>query len=312
MAVFTEISINDAERLFSKLGKINHITGIEEGVENTNYIIEFVNRQKFIFTIFEKRTKNDDLPYFNSVMSKFYNDGVPCPTCVNIDGKEIFKIKGKYSCLYKFLEGRPTQDLNNQKLKSLSNILTKLHKIGKSSNLYRENNMLIPSWIYILNKFKNHSNYQYKEELKYVSKLINDLQDLFPKNLTKSIIHADIFPDNVFYNNNEVSGIIDFFFTCNDTKIYDLAILINSWFVIGEFNEDNCINFLKFYLEKNKLTNEEKNYFNFYLKVSAIRFFLTRLHDMHFNLNGQVKHKDPLEFFNIIKFHYNNNLQDLI
>ena len=131
------------------------------------------------------------------------------------------------------------------------------------------------------------------------------------RNLRKINIHADLFKDNIFFVGNQVSGFIDFFFSCTDTIIYDLATFVNAWFFSeNKFIEENYVSFLRSYKESIELTPEEKSNFNFYLKVSAIRFFLTRIYDLNFNLEGDVKHKNPIEFFEIFKFHEKNNLQD--
>ena len=171
--------------------------------------------------------------------------------------------------------------------------------------------MLLPSWKLITNQFLQKESKIYLSEYKYILNNINKLSDGFPKNLRKINIHADLFKDNIFFIDNEVSGFIDFFFSCTDTVIYDLATFVNAWFFFNkEFQEEDFKKFLRSYEKEYRLTIEEKKNFNFYLKVSAIRFFLTRIYDLNFNIEGNVKHKNPLEFFEIFKFHEKNNLQD--
>ena len=171
--------------------------------------------------------------------------------------------------------------------------------------------MLLPSWKHITESFSKSNPKIISQEYKYIYEKINHLQDKFPLNLRQINIHADLFKDNIFFLDNQVSGFIDFFFSCTDTVIYDLATFVNAWFFEENiFVEDNYINFLKSYQHNFALTIEEKDNFNFYLKVSAIRFFLTRLYDLHFNNEGNVKHKNPIEFFEIFKFHEENNIQD--
>ena len=154
--------------------------------------------------------------------------------------------------------------------------MAKMHMIGRESKLSRHNTMLIPSWSYILGKFHNFKEHNFNEELKLVSESIEEMQSQFPDNLDTSLIHADLFPDNVFFENNKISGVIDFFFSCNDTIIYDLSTLINSWFFVDKFNAENCKLFLNNYLNKINLTKYEEENFNFYLKASAIRFFFNK------------------------------------
>ena len=310
MAVYTKITDQDIGYLFQEYDGIEQVNGIVEGVENTNYLVVTNNQKKFIFTIFEKRTKETDLPFFHKAMNEFSQNGITCPTPIIINNNDIFKIKEKPCAIYSFIEGRKITTLNTKAIISLSKNISAIHNIGSQSNLFRENNMLLNSWKFIINKFKNYDG-KNKKEFAYISNLILSLENQFPKNLKKSLIHGDLFKDNIFFKNNEVSGFIDFFFTCTDTIVYDLATLINAWFFNYEkFDENNFKTFFNQYFDSIAWTNEEKENFNFYLKASAIRFFLTRIHDRYFNNEGEVNHKDPQEFFEILQFHEKNNLQD--
>ncbi len=312
MAVYTKINKKDIEHLFKDIGEINEVNGIMEGVENTNYLIKVENNKKYIFTIFEKRTEASDLPFFNEAMEEFKSNGINCPIAINIKNKNIFIIKEKPCAIYSFIEGSQITNMNKNNLTSLGSFISHIHRVGLNSKLKRENNMLIPSWNYILNKFDgyngNHSN-----ELKEIKNEILNLENKFPKNIRHALIHADLFKDNIFFHDDKVSGLIDFFFTCSDSIVYDLATLINAWFFKNNnFDENNFSLFIKNYLEQINWKNEEKEHLNFYLKASAIRFFLTRLYDKYYNNHGNVVHKDPLEFYEIMTFHQKNNLQDLI
>jgi homoserine kinase type II len=310
MAVYTKITDQDIGYLFQEYDGIEQVNGIAEGVENTNYLVVTNNQKKFIFTIFEKRTKETDLPFFHKAMNEFSQNGITCPTPIIINKNDIFKIKEKPCAIYSFIEGRKITTLNTKAIISLSKNISAIHNIGSQSNLLRENNMLLNSWKFIINKFKNYDG-KNKKEFAHISNLILSLENQFPKNLKKSLIHGDLFKDNIFFKNNEVSGFIDFFFTCTDTIVYDLATLINAWFFNYEkFDENNFKTFFNQYFDSIAWTNEEKENFNFYLKASAIRFFLTRIHDRYFNNEGEVNHKDPQEFFEILQFHEKNNLQD--
>ncbi len=310
MAVYTKIIEQDIGHLFQEYDGIEQLNGITEGVENTNYLVETNNQKKFIFTIFEKRTNETDLPFFHKAMNEFNQNGITCPTPITINKNDIFKIKKKSCAIYSFIEGRQITTLNNKALISLSKNISAIHNIGSQSNLFRENNMLLTSWKFIINKFKNYDG-KNKSEFAHINNLIPSLENQFPKNLKKSLIHGDLFKDNIFFKNNEVSGFIDFFFTCTDTIVYDLATLINAWFFNYEkFDENNFKIFFNEYFNSITWSNEEKENFNFYLKASAIRFFLTRIHDQYFNNEGEVNHKDPLAFFEILQFHEKNNLQD--
>tara|TARA_B100000674_G_scaffold21004_1_gene14844 strand:+ start:668 stop:1609 length:942 start_codon:yes stop_codon:yes gene_type:complete len=311
MAVYTEVSLSEAQELFQPLGKVIKFDGIKEGVENTNYLVQLSDTKKFILTLFEKRTKEQDLPYFNNLMKLFYDNGISCPLSLTLNKKNLFKIKDKPCCIYSFIEGKPVMKPNLEQLKSLGNSIAQLHQFGDHSELFRENIMLLPSWKFITNQFAKKETKINIKEYKYILNNINTLSDSFPENLRKINIHADLFKDNIFFIDNQVSGFIDFFFSCTDSIVYDLATFVNAWFFSeNKFDEKNYEEFLRSYQQSFELMGEEKNNFNFYLKVSAIRFFLTRIYDLNFNIEGDVKHKNPLEFFEIFRFHEKNNLQD--
>ncbi len=310
MAVYTNIGIEDAQLIFNGLGVIASIEGITEGVENSNFLIKLEDKSKYIFTIFEKRTKEQDLPFFNNAMAEFKNAGINCPVATQINHKDIFNIHNKPCAIYSFIQGRPIKNFNNKNLSSLAKFTANMQNIGLKSSLVRENDMLLPTWKYILEKFINLKK-EISVIINHVKNLIKNIYDQFPTNIRKGLIHADLFKDNIFFNDDSVSGVIDFFFTCTDSVIYDLSTLINAWFFKQEvFFENEFQLFFKNYLDNISLNQTEKEYLNFYLKCSAIRFFLTRLHDQYFNNSGQVNHKNPLDFFEILKFHEKNNLQD--
>tara|TARA_B100000609_G_scaffold195397_1_gene189333 strand:- start:501 stop:1442 length:942 start_codon:yes stop_codon:yes gene_type:complete len=311
MAVYTNITHTEAQKLFKPLGEIEKLEGIKEGTENTNYLVHLKDSRKYILTLFEKRTDEKDLPYFNNLMDLFDKRGVSCPLSITIENKNIFKINEKPCCIYSFIEGRPLVDTNKKQLVSLGETIAHLHHSGSNSELFRKNMMLIPSWKLIIKSFAKNDAEIHNEEYKYILQNINQLQDKFPNNLRQVNIHADLFKDNIFFLDNQVSGFIDFFFSCTDTVVYDLATFVNAWFFQNnKFAENEYLDFLKSYQYNFELTNDEKDIFNFYLKISAIRFFLTRLYDLHFNKEGNVNHKNPIEFFEIFRFHEKYNLQD--
>ena len=246
MAVYTEVSLSEAQELFQPLGKVIKFDGIKEGVENTNYLVQLSDTKKFILTLFEKRTKEQDLPYFNNLMKLFYDNGISCPLSLTLNKKNLFKIKDKPCCIYSFIEGRPVMKPNLEQLKSLGNSIAQLHQFGDHSELFRENIMLLPSWKFITNQFAKKETKINIKEYKYILNNINTLSDSFPENLRKINIHADLFKDNIFFIDNQVSGFIDFFFSCTDSIIYDLATFVNAWFFSeNKFDEKKVIDLSK-------------------------------------------------------------------
>ena len=165
MAVYTKITEQDIGYLFQEYDGIEQVNGIAEGVENTNYLVVTNNQKRFIFTIFEKRTKETDLPFFHKAMNEFSQNGITCPTPIIINKNDIFKIKEKPCAIYSFIEGRKITTLNTKAIISLSKNISAIHNIGSQSNLFRENNMLLNSWKFIINKFKNYDGKNKKELL---------------------------------------------------------------------------------------------------------------------------------------------------
>ena len=144
MAIYTDIKREEAQIIFSKIGEIKSLEGIQEGVENTNYKVILENENKYILTIFEKRTKKEDLPFFNQSMLEFKKNGIPCPTAIEINKNSIFNIHNKNCSIYSFLEGRPIENINDTALKSLSTVIAKLHDVWRVMQLKIENTMRFP------------------------------------------------------------------------------------------------------------------------------------------------------------------------
>ena len=146
MAVYTKIENQDINYLFQQFGGIENMKGITEGVENTNYLINTVNKKKYILTIFEKRTKGSDLPFFHEAMKEFSFNGINCPTPIIVNEKDIFVVKEKPCAIYSFVNGSQITSLNHLAMISLSANISNIHHIGIRSKLYRENDMLITNW----------------------------------------------------------------------------------------------------------------------------------------------------------------------
>ena len=141
-----------------------------------------------------------------------------------------------------------------------------------------------------------------EQELQYLDKN-------WPRNLPTGIIHGDIFPDNVFFIDNKVSGLIDFYFSCNDFYTYDLAITTNAWCFDKKesFKKENFDSLLKGYQKYVNMSNDEKSHFNTLLRGAAMRFLITRLHDQLYHPSkAYVTPKDPMEYFAILKYFQNN------
>ena len=311
MAVFTKINYSDIskiEKLFN-LGKIRKFEGIEQGIENTNYLI-FIKNKKYILTIFEKRVDSKDLPFFMKLMSRLSKLKIKCPQPVkNRKGSFIFKVKNKEACIVTFLSGKDKKELSSSDCYSVGKNVAKLHLISKKIKLYRKNCFSLDSWPTLLSKLDSRAN-DISKNLKNVMK--NDLKNIkqnWPKNIPKGIIHCDLFIDNIFFYKKKFYGFIDFYFSSNDFYIYELAICINALCFKKRknkfiFDKTKSSKLLKGYISKRKLNINEMKYFNIMCRGSALRYLLTRTFDyLNTPRNAVIKIKDPKEYLQKLNFH---------
>ena len=323
MAVYTKLSSRNITNLLSQynIGSLISFKGIEEGVENTNYLIETTNGL-YILTLYESRTDDNDLPFFLGLMSHLKNEGIPSPHPIKgRDGKTFRKIEIvndrsekaiKTASIVSFMKGKAKKRPNTNDCGKLGRMLAKLHLTTQNYKYERKNSLSIESWRPLFEKIKFDI-----EKLKVgLSKEINEellfVTQKWPHNLPKGIIHSDLFPDNVFFLNHEISGIIDFYFACNDFFSYEIAICINAWCFESseEFNISKARAMLRQYTKVRKLTSEEIEILPTLSRGAALRFFLTRTHDwFHTKNNIFIKPKNPLEYLNRLNFH--RSVQDI-
>lgn len=308
MAVYTKLAHQEVEQ-FLKQYNINNFKdykGITEGVENTNYFINTLE-QDYILTIYEKRVDENDLPFFINLLSNLSENKFPCPKPIaNKNNKKINKIKNKNAALVTFLNGQSKNKITSEECFEIGKITAQLHEITKKFNISRKNNLSIESWQNIFEKTIKQKIDLDETIIKKTKNYLNFLKDKWPKNLPQGIIHADLFPDNIFFTKNKVSGIIDFYFACNDFFAYEIAICINSICFDNNstFNMTKAKNLIDGYSSIRTLSEEEKKFLPILSMGAAMRFFLTRLHDFyHTDNKADVKIKDPFEYFKKIEFH---------
>ena len=254
MAVYTKISRNDITSIDQKfnLGKIISFKGIKKGIENTNYLIRTKNN-KYILTIFEKRVKKKDLPFFMSLMDKLNNHKINCPKPQkNKKGNYLVNIKNKPASIVSFVEGKEKNKLKIQDCYEIGKNIAKLHMASKKIKLYRKNSMSLSSWPKLLNKIGNKSNKIDINLNNLMKTSLANIKKRWPRKLSSGIIHGDLFIDNIFFKNNKFYGYIDFYFSSNDFLIYEIAICINALC----FDKKNK----KFIFNKKKSKNLLKGY----------------------------------------------------
>ena len=313
MAVYTKINSKDLLSLSRdyKLGKIIKSEGIKKGIENTNYLLK-TNTKKFILTIFEKRVQKKDLPFFMNLMEKLNQKKIICPKPLkNNDGKHLSKIQNKPSSIVTFLKGKDKATLNYKNCYDIGKNIAKLHKASHKIKLYRKNSMSINNLDSLLKstKFKSIS---FAPNLKDVLKVnLKKIKQEWPKNISKGIIHGDLFIDNIFFDKNRFKGFIDFYFSSNDFLMYEIAICINALcfdkknnkFVLNKKKIKNLING---YQSIKKITQKEKNSLNILCRGAGMRYLLTRIYD-YFNTpkTALINIKDPKEYFQKLIIHNN-------
>ena len=314
MAVYTKLNQNKIEEILSKyrLGKLDSFKGIEEGIENTNYFLS-INKNKFILTIYEKRVKSEDLPFFSDLMTSLNKANFKCPAPIlNNNNQTITDFNGKKLMIVSFLEGKAKQNLTPVNCKSIGFEIAKMHQLTKNLKLNRQNDLSVNSWRKLFDKVRDKCTEIHKDLPKLIEENLNDVEKNWPKNLPKGIIHADLFHDNIFFLQDKFSGVIDFYFSCEDFFAFEIAICFNALCFDGQknnlsFNVTKAKNFIDGYTSVRKLTVEELNNIKVLSQGAALRFLLTRVFDTLNKVEGAiVKIKDPMEYLKRLEFHKNS------
>ncbi len=314
MAVYTQISKKDISLINSKFNieNFNSFKGIKQGIENTNYLLKSKNK-KFILTIFEKRVKKKEIPFFMKLMDQLSDLKINCPKPLrNRNGDYLIKLKGKTACIVTFLEGKDKKKLNNKNCFDIGKMIALMHLSTNKVKLYRKNSMGVKSLSPLLNSIKFKSKKFINLE-KFLKTNFKDIKNRWPKRLPNGIIHGDLFIDNIFFKNEKLSGVIDFYFAANDYYMYEIAICVNALcfdknktkFII---NKKKVKYLIKGYESIKKISQREKKSLNILCRGAAIRYFLTRLYDYtNTPKTALIKIKDPSEYYQKLVIH--NNLK---
>jgi homoserine kinase type II len=308
MAVYTDITESELAAFVAQydIGELQSYRGIAEGVENSNFMLT-TDRASYILTLYEKRVHAEDLPFFLGFMEHLARAGISCPLPVHRrDGATIGSLAGRPAAIVTFLSGiwmrRPTA----AHCLEVGVALARMHAAAADFDLRRDNTLSVGGWRPLWDRCADHADavmaglrYEIAAELRY-------LETAWPQSLPKGVIHADLFPDNVFFLGGRLSGLIDFYFACNDMLAYDLAICLNAWC----FEKDFSFNLTKGrallagYESERALTPAECDAFALLCRGSALRFMLTRLYDwINTPAGSLVVKKDPLEYVRRLRFH---------
>ena len=319
MAVYTKLSEENIKEILSyySIGVLKEFKGIEEGIENTNYFL-LVDNKKFILTIYEKRVKEKDLPFFSDLMTGLNKADFKCPIPIkNKNNETISFFKNKSLMIVSFLEGKAKNILSPDNCKSLGREVARMHQITKNFKIERQNDLSIGSWRKIFEQVKDKCCSIHKDLPKLINSNLTDVEKNWPDDLPKGIIHADLFNDNIFFKDDKFNGIIDFYFSCNDFYALEIAICFNALCFDGfknnlSFNATKAKSFMKGYSKLRELNDSEKESIKVLSQGSALRFLLTRVFDAINTVEGAiVRVKDPLEYLVRLEFHKNSkNFED--
>jgi len=312
MAVYTKINqkeINIINKNFN-INKVISFKGIKQGIENTNYLLKS-KKKKYILTIFEKRVLQKEIPFFMRLMDNLNNSKINCPKPLKTtNNKYLIKLKNKTACVVTFLKGKDKQTLNLNNCYQVGKIISKMHSITKKLKFSRKNSMGIKKLNPLLKsiKFKSKKNSNLE---KFLIQNLNNIKKNWPSKLPCGIIHGDLFIDNIFFNKDKLSGVIDFYFAANDFFMYEIAICINALcfdkkknkFLI---NKQKVKNLIKGYESVRKITIGEKKSLNILCRGAAIRYLLTRLYDYsNTPKTALIQIKDPNEYYQKLITHNN-------
>lgn len=308
MAVYTEVPDIDLQSFVTSygLGQLLSYKGIAEGVENTNYIVH-TDSGPFILTLYEKRVKREDLPFFLGLMEHLAKSEFSCPTPVrDLKGVMLRELSDRPAALISFLEGFWVRRPQKHHCSAVGRSLAEMHEACTGFNLSRENSLSIKSWPGLFDSFSSEADDISPGLAGLIQKELAHLERNWPDSLPGGIIHADLFPDNVFFLGDKISGLIDFYFACNDVLAYDIAVCLNAWC----FEPDNSFNISKArallngYQQVRNLEEIELSSLPLLARGAALRFLLTRSYDwLNTKADAFVKPKDPSEYLRKLRFH---------
>jgi len=307
MAVYTHISEAELAQYLAAfdLGSLKSFAGIAEGVENTNYKL-VTTKGDFILTLFEKRIRAEDLPFCLSFMEYLNEQGLPCPAVVAAkSGEKIVPLQGKPAAITSFLEGGWPRAITVAQAAAVGDVLAEMHLAGEKFPLRRNNSLALPQWKELIAQCGARADEVLPGLAHTLQHEIDFLEKNRPADLPSGAVHADLFPDNVFFRKDTLCGIIDFYFACTEVFVYDLMLALNAWcFETEGLNVKKSAALLDAYEQKRPLTVPEQEALPFFGRAAALRIVATRLYDwLHRTAGAVVKPKDPMEYVQILNFY---------
>ncbi|MEZ5843255.1 MAG: homoserine kinase [Hyphomicrobiaceae bacterium] len=308
MAVYTEVSDDELADFIAgyDIGTLVSYKGIAEGVENSNYLVVTTLGQ-FILTLYEKRVDPAELPFFIGLMGHLAGRGLSCPTpLVTRDGQHLRRLAGRPAAMVTFLEGVWVRHPKPHHCEAVGTALAHLHRAGEGFPIHRPNALGLGGWRPLFARFADAADDVQRGLRQTIALELDALEAAWPQGLPEGVIHADLFPDNVFFLNDTLSGLIDFYFACNDALAYDIAVSLNAWCFEPDlsFNITKAQAMLAGYQRVRPLSGAERAALPLLCRGSALRFLLTRAYDwLNTPKDAFVKPHDPAPFLRRLRFH---------
>ncbi|MFY9625020.1 MAG: homoserine kinase [Rhodoplanes sp.] len=308
MAVYTDIAVEELQAYLGdyELGELLAYKGIAEGVENSNYLLH-TSRGNFILTLYEKRVAAADVPFFLSLLEHLAARGITCPQPIKTrKGAALGRLAGRPAAIFTFLDGMWIRRPNVAHCQGVGEALAQLHLAGLDFPLRRRNTLSVDGWRALYRSAQGRADTVIAGLAETIETELAQLETSWPRDLPDGVIHGDLFPDNVFFLDTRISGLIDFYFACTDMLAYDVAICLNAWC----FEPDHSYNVTKGralllgYLRKRPFSDRETAALPLLCRGAALRFLLTRLVDWFATPPGAlVRPKDPFEYYRKLRFH---------
>jgi homoserine kinase type II len=308
VAVYTDVAAEDLAAFLAgyDVGQLLSYKGIAEGVENSNFLVH-TSGGHFILTLYEKRVAAKDLPFFLALMEHLAARDISCPQPVkNRRGEVLGQVAGRPAAMITFLDGMWIRRPSPAHCAALGTALAKLHLAGLDFKMQRANALSVEGWRTLYASCSARANEVQRDLKDLLGAELSHLGQAWPKTLPQGVIHADLFPDNVFFLGNELSGLIDFYFACTDALAYDVAICLNAWCFESDhsYNVTKGRSLLQAYAQVRPLSEAERAALPLLARGAATRFLLTRLVDWFDVPPGAlVRPKDPIEYYRKLRFH---------
>jgi homoserine kinase type II len=317
MAVYTKISAEQLAAFLSHYdcGALESFSGIEQGVDNSNYHV-FTDRGHFILTIFESRIRPEDLPFFFAFTAHLHGKGINCPHALRDKGGGIFNpVGGRLGALVSFLEGESLTlaDVTADHCAQLGGFVGRMHEAAADFPMQRANRVGLARWRELADETRARADEVEPGLAALIGEELDCISQHWPSEnlLHRRVVHADIFPDNVFFQGGQVCGVLDFYFSCTEFLAYDLAITVNAWCFDANCNlrPERLSAFMESYQAARKIGESERGELRLMARAAALRILLTRLRAyLNRNPDHFVKTLEPRDYIERLKVHRHDDI----